>query len=176
MSEEAVAQALLGAMGVEKYEPGVASVVLEHMHRSVQSILAEAREAALHAQRDTLQVQDLELVEDLAEDGYCASPLPTREAMFDLARRCNAKPLRIPDGHGLRLPPSDSLLTAQCYQLTPRDAESSQFHPAPASSPAAASSAAGGSSNPASASTAPPTAGAGGGGAAPATYGGGGPM
>ena len=122
ISEEALALALLASMGVDKYEAGVVGVVLEQMHRSVQTILSEAREAAIHAGRDSVTVEDLELVDDLAaEDGYCAAPLPSREAMFDLARSCNARPLRMPDGHGLRLPPNDCVLTGRCYQLAPKD-------------------------------------------------------
>ena len=132
MSEEALASALLANLGVEKYEPGVVGVVLEQMHRSVQAILMEAREAAMHAGRDTIGVEDLELVEDLADDGYCASPLPSREAMFDLARVCNARPIRIPDTHGLRLPPNECLLTGQCYQLSPKDPHNPPQPPPPA--------------------------------------------
>lgn len=136
-SEEAVAQALLSSLKIERYEPGVISVVLEQMHRAAQALLTDGRDAALHAGRDAITVQDLQLVDDLAaEDDYSASPLPSREAMFQVARLTNAQPIKLDDGHGLRLPPKEYRLTNNNFQLVPRGPPRPAA-PAPSSPPKA---------------------------------------
>ncbi|KAJ8604286.1 hypothetical protein CTAYLR_002497 [Chrysophaeum taylorii] len=122
VSEEAIAQALLASLNVDKYEPGVVGVVLEQMHRAAQAILSDSRDAALHAGRDVITVEDVQLADDLArEDNYSASPVPSRDAMFQVAKIVNAQPIKLDDGHGLRLPPKEYQLTARAFQLAPAD-------------------------------------------------------
>lgn len=117
-SEEAVAQALLASLEVDRYEAAVVSVVLEQMHRAAQAVLSDARELALHAGRDTITLADIQLADDLAaQDNYAASPLPSREAMLHLAKIVNAQPLALDTSHGIRLPPRDYQLTARNFQL-----------------------------------------------------------
>ena len=60
---------------------------VEQMHRTVQALLSDARDLALHSGRDAVSARDVRKVDELAaEDGYSARPLPSREAMLEMAR------------------------------------------------------------------------------------------
>ena len=119
--EERVAEALLASLAVEHYEPEVVGVVLEQMHRTVQALLSDARDLALHSGRDAVSARDVRKVDELAaEDGYSARPLPSREAMLEMARVVNEKRIELPDSHGVRLPADDAgKLSARGYALEP---------------------------------------------------------
>lgn len=133
--EEAVAAALVASLEIDRYEPAIVSVVLDQMHRAAYSILSEARELALHAGRELIEVGDLQLADDMAaDDNYAASPMPSRESMLQLSQVVNSQPLTIDEGHGLRLPPRDYQLTARSYQLLP--AQYFAGHGAPSPRPA----------------------------------------
>ena len=95
-----MAETLLASAGVDAYDGDVADAVLEHMHRSVQSVLADARDLALH--RDAGAVTKADVL--AAEDG-AAAPEP-RDAQLERARLVNELPIELPDGHGVRLPES----------------------------------------------------------------------
>ncbi|KAJ1446942.1 hypothetical protein M885DRAFT_501855 [Pelagophyceae sp. CCMP2097] len=127
MDEEGSAAALLAQLGAE-YEPAVLGIVLEQMHRTVQAVLNEARDAALHAGRDAVTAHDLRLVEELGRhDGYAAPTLPSRDEMLLFAKKCNARPLRRQDASGIRLPPAAHQLAApRCRFVAKRKAEKAE--------------------------------------------------
>lgn len=119
--EVVAAQALLSSMGVENYDAGVVGVVIEQMHRSIQALLSQARELALHSGRSQVTLKDLQLTDDFAqEDNYASSPSPSRESLFQLARVINSQPITLNRNGGTSLP-ANEVLDHRPFDIFPSD-------------------------------------------------------
>ena len=111
-SEEAVAEALLKAVGVDDHEPEVVGMVLDAMHRAARDALGDARDLALHRNETQIEAHDVRAGDDLnAAAGYSRRPPPARENAIAAAASVNAAPLNLADGHGVRLPREGNLTT-----------------------------------------------------------------
>ena len=100
-SEEAVAEALLKAVGVDDHEPEVVGMVLDAMHRAARDALGDARDLALHRNETKIEAHDVRAGDDLnAAAGYSRRPPPARENAIAAAASVNAAPLNLADGHG----------------------------------------------------------------------------
>ena len=120
-SEEAVAEALLKAVGADDHEPEVVGMVLDAMHRAARDALGDARDLALHRNETKIEAHDVRAGDDLnAAAGYSRRPPPAREAALAAASAINAVPLNLADGHGVRLP-SEGNLTTRGYSLEARN-------------------------------------------------------
>ena len=120
-SEEAVAEALLRAVGVDEHEPEVVGMVLDAMHRAARDALGDARDLALHRGEKTITPEDVHAGDDLAAaSGYSKRPPPAREAALAAAAMVTAAPLALADGHGVRLPAGGNLAT-RGYALEARN-------------------------------------------------------
>jgi len=120
-SEEAVAEALLKAVGADDHEPEVVGMVLDAMHRVARDALGDARDLALHRNETKIEAHDVRAGDDLnAAAGYSKRPPPARENAIAAAASVNAAPLNLADGHGVRLPPEGNL-TTRGYSLEARN-------------------------------------------------------
>ena len=120
-SEEAVAEALLKAVGADDHEPEVVGMVLDAMHRAARDALGDARDLALHRNETKIEAHDVRAGDDLnAAAGYSRRPPPARENAIAAAASVNAAPLSLADGHGVRLP-SEGNLTTRGYSLEARN-------------------------------------------------------
>ena len=120
-SEEAVAEALLKAVGVDDHEPEVVGMVLDAMHRAARDALGDARDLALHRNETKIEPHDVRAGDDLnAAAGYSRRPPPARENAIAAAASVNAAPLNLADGHGVRLP-REGNLTTRGYSLEARN-------------------------------------------------------
>ena len=112
-SEEAVAEALLKAVGVDDHEPEVVGMVLDAMHRAARDALGDARDLALHSNETKIEAHDVRAGDDLMRRRVAIRwrPPPARENAIAAAASVNAAPLSLADGHGVRLPREGNLTT-----------------------------------------------------------------
>lgn len=114
IDEERLMMELLATMGVKRYEQALASQLVECMHRFSEDVLRDGHDFAVHAARKTTEIEDLKLALRVRE----ASSLPSRDAMFDLAREVNSAPFPPIVGlAGLRLPAPECQITNRPFRI-----------------------------------------------------------
>ena len=104
---------------------------MEFVHRYVADALQEAEAIAEHCGRATVGEEDVRLalnrtfwdtrgvspgVDPVTPLGFC--PKPDKQMMQRLAQAINTRPLpELGKGYGLRVPPSEEMLTAPNYRV-----------------------------------------------------------
>jgi len=112
-----VIQELLGALGVQKYEPRVIAQLMELSHRYVTEILRDSEDYRIHGSKEKIDEKDVALAVDMRKVSSFTAP-PSREVLADLARERNAIPLSVvPDRAGVLLPPERYCLVKPNYQV-----------------------------------------------------------
>ncbi|KAK9497735.1 hypothetical protein O3M35_004401 [Rhynocoris fuscipes] len=96
---------MLKDFGITKYEPGVIGQFLEFGQRYVLSVLEDARMCSEHAQKRSIDHDDLKLAVMMQLEKKFTTP-PPRDLMLEVARPTNNYPLPyIKQFSGLQLPP-----------------------------------------------------------------------
>jgi len=109
--------AILKDMGVTDYEPKVINQMLEFTYRYVTDILEEAKVYSYHANKKTVDCDDVALAVHTKMDNSFTTP-PPRELLLELARHKNSQPLPlIKQGIGLRLPPDRFCFLSPNYRV-----------------------------------------------------------
>jgi len=108
---------ILKDMGVTEYEPKVINQMLEFTYRYVTDILDEAKAYSNHANKKTVDCEDVALAVHSKMDNAFTTP-PPRELLLELARSKNSQPLPlIKQGIGLRLPPDRFCFLSPNYRV-----------------------------------------------------------
>lgn len=108
---------ILKDMGVTEYEPKVINQMLEFTYRYVTDILDEAKAYSNHANKKTVDCDDVALAVHSKMDNAFTTP-PPRELLLELARTKNSQPLPlIKQGIGLRLPPDRFCFLSPNYRV-----------------------------------------------------------
>eukprot|EP01135_Chromosphaera_perkinsii_P001640 Nk52_evm17s208 gene=Nk52_evmTU17s208 len=109
--------AILKSMGAEDFEPKVVNQLLEFTHRYVTEVFADSMSYCVHANKQSVDVEDVKLAIQSKVDHSFSAP-PPREFLMELAEKHNKTPLPlIGDSFGIRLPPERFCLTAPTYQV-----------------------------------------------------------
>lgn len=115
--EAQVMATILRDLGINDYEPGVVTQMLEFSYRYITSVLEDARTYSNHARKKQLDVDDIKLAVQMQCEQNNTAP-PTREVLLELSQFRNSTQLPlVKPGAGLRLPPDRHCLTAVNYRL-----------------------------------------------------------
>lgn len=110
-------EAILHSMGVEQYDSRVVNQLLEVLYRYVSSVLIDAREFSEHADKSTVDVDDVRLA-IRSKVAFTFTQPPPRDVTMRLAAERNAIPLPpVSQRAGVALPPSEFQLTASNYRV-----------------------------------------------------------
>lgn len=110
-------ESILRSMGVDSFDPRVCSQLLELLYRYVSNILLEARDLCEHAEKTTMDIDDIRLA-IRSKTVSTFTQLPPRDLTMRLAAERNSIPLPIVDQRaGVALPPAEFQLTAQNYEV-----------------------------------------------------------
>jgi len=108
---------ILKDMGVSDHEPKVINQMLEFTYRYVTDILDDAKAYSSHANKKTVDCEDVALAVHSKMDNAFTTP-PPRELVLELARSKNSQPLPlIKQGIGLRLPPDRFCFLSPNYRV-----------------------------------------------------------
>jgi len=115
--EAQVMATILRDLGINDYEPGVVTQMLEYSYRYITSVLEDARLYANHARKKAVDVEDVKIAVQMQCEQNNTSP-PSREVLLELSQFRNSTQLPlVKPGAGLRLPPDRHCLTAVNYRL-----------------------------------------------------------
>jgi len=110
--------AILRDLGIQDYEPGVLTQLVEFSYRYVTKVLEDAKMYSSHARKRTVDLDDVKLAVQVMCEQTVTSP-PTRDVLLELAQAKNNTQLPlVKPGAGLRLPPDRHCLTSTNYRLT----------------------------------------------------------
>lgn len=108
--------AILKDMGVSEHEPRLITQMLEFVYRYVTDILDDAKIYSQHANKKSLDVEDVKLAIQCQLDHSFTTP-PPRDLLMEIARHKNNSSLPIIRPTGLRLPPDRYCFSATNYRL-----------------------------------------------------------
>ncbi|VDI80670.1 transcription initiation factor TFIID subunit 9B-like isoform X1 [Mytilus galloprovincialis] len=109
--------AILKDLGVTEHEPRVINQMLEFVYRYVSDILDDARVYSSHANKKTVDADDVKLAIQCRMDHSFTSP-PPRDLLMDIAKHKNSQALPLIKPYsGLRLPPDRYCLSAPNYKM-----------------------------------------------------------
>jgi len=117
-----VVLSVLKSMGVEECDDRVVHQLLEFMYRYVGEVLGDASAYAGHADRSTLELDDVKLAMQARVNFAFAQP-PPREVQLELSSARNRVPLpglgaaKTSGGGIVALPPSDRTLSQRNFQV-----------------------------------------------------------
>ncbi|ESP04893.1 hypothetical protein LOTGIDRAFT_109218 [Lottia gigantea] len=112
-----VMAAILKDMGVVEYEPRIINQMLEFSYRYVTDILDDAKIYSSHANKKTIDVDDVKLAVQCKMDHSFTAP-PPRDLLMDISRHKNNQQLPLIKPYtGPRLPPDRYCLSAPNYKL-----------------------------------------------------------
>eukprot|EP00088_Acartia_fossae_P036654 TRINITY_DN37859_c0_g1_i1.p1 TRINITY_DN37859_c0_g1~~TRINITY_DN37859_c0_g1_i1.p1 ORF type:complete len:176 (-),score=32.36 TRINITY_DN37859_c0_g1_i1:133-660(-) len=115
--EAQVMAGILRALGINEYDPGVLTQMLEFSYRYITNILEDAKLYSNHARKRTIDIDDVKLAVQVNTEQTVTGP-PTRDVLLELAQvRNNAHLPLVKPGAGLRLPPDRHCLTNTNYRL-----------------------------------------------------------
>lgn len=115
--EAQVMATILRDLGINDYEPGVVTQMLEFSYRYITSVLEDARLYSGHARKKVLDVDDVKMAVQMQCEQNNTAP-PSREVLLELSQSRNITQLPlVKPGAGLRLPPDRHCLTAVNYRL-----------------------------------------------------------
>ncbi|XP_073998889.1 uncharacterized protein [Rhodnius prolixus] len=107
---------LLKDFGIRNYEPDVVSQILEFGQRYVLSVLEDARVCSEHAQKRSIDHDDLKLAVMMQLESKFTTP-PPRDLMLEVARPTNSVPLPyIKPLGGVSLPPKRNSILSCFYK------------------------------------------------------------
>ncbi|XP_048745485.1 transcription initiation factor TFIID subunit 9B-like [Ostrea edulis] len=113
-----VMAAILKEMGVTEYEPRVVNVMLEFVYRYVTDVLEDAKVYSNHANKKSLDAEDIKLAVQCRMDHSYTSP-PPRDLLMEISKHKNSQVLPLIKPYtGLRLPPDRYCLSAPNYKMT----------------------------------------------------------
>jgi len=116
--EAQVIVTILRDLGIQDYEPGVLTQLVEFSYRYVTKVLEDAKVYSGHARKRAVDIEDIRLAVQVLTEQNVTSP-PTRDVLLELAQTKNDVPMPLPrSGAGLRLPPDRHCLTSTNYRLT----------------------------------------------------------
>lgn len=108
---------ILRDLGIQDYDPGVLTQMLEFSYRYISNILEDARVYSNHARKRMVDLEDVKLAVQVNTE-QTVTGAPTREVLLDLAQsRNNTQLPLVKPGVGLRLPPDRHCLTNTNYRL-----------------------------------------------------------
>ncbi|XP_013074494.2 transcription initiation factor TFIID subunit 9-like [Biomphalaria glabrata] len=112
-----VMSAILKDMGVLESEPRLINQMLEFTYRYVTDVLEDAKVYSNHANRKSVDTEDVRLAVQMKMDHSFTTP-PPRDLLMEIARQKNCQPLPLVKSYiGPRLPPDRYCLTAPNYKL-----------------------------------------------------------
>lgn len=115
--EAQVMAAILRDLGIQDYDPGVLTQMLEFSYRYISNILEDAKMYSNHAKKRGIDAEDIKLAVQVNTEQTVTGP-PTRDVLLDLAQaRNNTQLPLVKPGVGLRLPPDRHCLTNTNYRL-----------------------------------------------------------
>jgi len=115
--EAQVMVAILRDLGIQDYDPGVLTQMLEFSYRYVSNILEDAKMFSNHARKRGIDAEDIKLAVQVNTEQTVTGP-PDRDVLIDLAQsRNNTQLPLVKPGVGLRLPPDRHCLTNTNYKL-----------------------------------------------------------
>lgn len=115
--EAQVMATILRDLGINDYEPGVLTQMLEFSYRYITSVLEDARLYSNHARKKAVDVEDVKMAVQMQCEQNNTAP-PSREVLLELSQFRNSTQLPlVKPGAGLRLPPDRHCLTAVNYRL-----------------------------------------------------------
>ncbi|KAK4752277.1 hypothetical protein SAY87_021075 [Trapa incisa] len=121
-----IVKSLLKSMGVEEYEPCVIHQLLELWYRHVVDVLTDAQVYSEHADKSTIDCDDVKLSIQ-SKVNFSFSQPPPREVLLELASSRNKIPLpKSLTGPGIPLPPEHDTLINPNYQLAIRRRQPAQ--------------------------------------------------
>lgn len=140
-------EAILKTMGVESYDPRVVNQLLELLYRYVSSVLTDSRMFSEHADKSSIDLDDIKLA-IRSRCNFTFTQPPPRDVTMRLVAERNVVPLPPVDQKaGIALPPAEFQLTAPSYEVVieppnnpDRTPQSSPKRPRLASSPRKANS------------------------------------
>eukprot|EP00088_Acartia_fossae_P012029 TRINITY_DN16157_c0_g1_i10.p1 TRINITY_DN16157_c0_g1~~TRINITY_DN16157_c0_g1_i10.p1 ORF type:complete len:229 (+),score=63.55 TRINITY_DN16157_c0_g1_i10:478-1164(+) len=116
--EAQVMAGILRDLGIQDYEPGVLTQMVEFSYRYVTKVLEDAKVYSQHARKRNVDIDDVKLAVQVMCDQTVTSP-PTRDVLLELAQAKNEVQLPlVRSSAGLRLPPDRHCLTSTNYRLT----------------------------------------------------------
>jgi len=117
--EAQVMAGILRDLGMNDYDPGVLTQMLEFSYRYISNVLEDAKLYSNHARKRSIDSEDIKLAVQVLTEQSVNSP-PTRDVLLDLAQgRNNTQLPLVKPGVGLRLPPDRHCLTSTNYRLRP---------------------------------------------------------
>ncbi|RUS77185.1 hypothetical protein EGW08_015052 [Elysia chlorotica] len=112
-----VMSAILKDMGVLESEPRLINQMLEFTYRYVTDVLDDAKVYSNHANRKTVDADDIKLAVQIKTDHSFTTP-PPKDLLLEVARQKNSQPLPLVKPYsGPRLPPDRYCLTQPNYKL-----------------------------------------------------------
>lgn len=112
-----VMSAILKDMGVLESEPRLINQMLEFTYRYVTDVLDDAKVYSNHANRKTVDTDDIKLAVQIKTDHSFTTP-PPKDLLLEVARQKNSQPLPLVKPYsGPRLPPDRYCLTQPNYKL-----------------------------------------------------------
>ncbi|KAH9611592.1 hypothetical protein KSS87_019042 [Heliosperma pusillum] len=112
-----IVKSLLKSMGVEEHEPRVVHQFLELWYRYVVDVLTDAQVYSEHANKDSIEPDDIKLAIQ-SKANFSFSQPPPREVLLELAKNRNKIPLPKNSGSpGIPLPPEEDTLITPNYQV-----------------------------------------------------------
>jgi len=115
--EAQVIAGILRDLGINDYDPGVLTQMLEFSYRYITNVLEDAKLYSNHARKRAIDSEDIKLAVQMLTEQTVTSP-PTRDVLLDLANtRNNTQLPLVRPGVGLRLPPDRHCLTNTNYRL-----------------------------------------------------------
>nr|XP_022336935.1 transcription initiation factor TFIID subunit 9B-like isoform X1 [Crassostrea virginica] len=110
--------AILKEMGVTEYEPRVVNVMLEFVYRYVTDVLEDAKVYSSHANKKSLDAEDIKLAVQCRMDHSFTSP-PPRDLLMEISKHKNSQVMPLIKPYtGLRLPPDRYCLSAPNYRMS----------------------------------------------------------
>ncbi|XP_059153334.1 transcription initiation factor TFIID subunit 9B-like [Physella acuta] len=112
-----VMSAILKDMGVLESEPRLINQMLEFTYRYVTDVLEDAKIYSSHANKKSVDTDDIKLAVQMKMDHSFTTP-PPRDLLMEIARQKNCQPLPLVKPYcGPRLPPGRYCMTAPNYKL-----------------------------------------------------------
>ncbi|KAI8888204.1 TFIID-31kDa-domain-containing protein [Backusella circina FSU 941] len=110
---------IIQSLGVEDYDPKVVHQLLEFAHRYTSDVFQDALIYAEHAQKNDLELEDIQLAIQ-GRVNYSFTTPPPKEFLLELAQEKNKTPLPlIPEKYGIRLPSEKHCLTGINFSIVP---------------------------------------------------------